>query len=144
MRILIKTPTEPYSLPSSRFLFPRAGEGDNAMSASISFIPTETSYYIDIPETTTIQSIKYIIQDKEKVQHDACRLIYNGQWLENTQTLIDCDIQEEPVFHLGFPVRGIIDNSFLDFLISLSPDGGPGDTVLGQAVERRRDQIDSQ
>ena len=128
MRILIKTPTEPYELPSD----------------SISFIPTETSYYIDIPETTTIQSIKYIIQDKEQVQYDACRLIYNGQLLEDTQTLIDSDIQEEPVFHLGFRVRGTIDNNFLDFLISLSPDGGPGDTVLGQAVERRRDQIDSQ
>jgi len=108
MRILIKTSTESYELPS-----------DN-----ISFIPTETSYYIDVPETTTIQSLKYIIQDKEKVQHDAQRLIYNGKHLENIQTLIDCDIQEEqPEFHLVFRMRGHIDSNFLDFLISLSPGG---------------------
>ena len=135
MRILIKTPTEPYSLPSSRFLFPRAGEGDNAMSASISFIPTETSYYIDVPDTTTIQSLKYIIQDKEKVPHDAQRLIYNGKQLEDSQTLIECDIQEEPVFHLIFRMRGHIDNNFSDFLISLSPSGGPTDCAIRGPVE---------
>ena len=77
MKILIQTPTEPYKLP-----WP---------DVDVWFIPTETLYCIDVPETTTILSIKYIIQDKEKIQHSSQRLLYNGRELEDSQILTDLE-----------------------------------------------------
>ena len=89
MRIIIKTPNVPYELPSDNILF----------------IPNETIYSINVPGTTTIQSLKYIIQDKEDVHHSACRLIYNGKLLENDNTLDYYELQEGVVFYLYFRLR---------------------------------------
>ena len=89
MRILIKTPNVPYELPSDNILF----------------IPNDTLYSINVPGTTTIQSLKYIIQDKEDVHHSACRLVYNGILLENHNTLNYYELPEDTVLYLYFRLR---------------------------------------
>mgnify|MGYP001242042873 CR=1 FL=1 len=89
MRIIIKTPNVPYELPSDNILF----------------IPNETIYSINVPDTTKIQSLKYIIQDKEGVHHSACRLVYNGILLENHNTLNNYALQEDAVLYLYFRLR---------------------------------------
>ena len=82
---------------------------------------TDTIYSINIPETTTITTIKSIIKDKCNVSEDAQRLIYWGKQLEDGKTLADYNIPEiapgvaafeyyvhdnNPMFYLAFRMRG--------------------------------------
>ena len=78
---------------------------------------TDTIYSINIPETTTITTIKSIIKDKCNVSEDAQRLIYRGKQLEDGNNLADFDDFDPkferrhghdhiPTFHLVFRMRG--------------------------------------
>ena len=78
---------------------------------------TDTIYSINIPETTTITTIKSIIKDKCNVLEYYQRLIYWGTQLEDGKTLADYNIPENasheyyvhdhsPMFHLVFLMRG--------------------------------------
>ena len=43
----------------------------------------------------TIKNIKLMIQKEERIPHDQQRLVFAGKQLENSCTLLDCNIKAE-------------------------------------------------
>lgn len=54
----------------------------------------------------TIERLKYVVQLKEGIPADQCRLIFAGKQLENGRTLSDYNVHHESTVHIVLRLRG--------------------------------------
>ena len=56
--------------------------------------------------TDSIENVKLEIQRKEEIPFNEQQLMYDGQHLEDAQTLSDYNIQEDDILHLVVKSKG--------------------------------------
>ena len=61
---------------------------------------------VDVAQDDTVESVKAKIQDKQGIEADQQRLIFNGKQLENGHTLKDYNIEDGSNVHLVLRLRG--------------------------------------
>ena len=59
-----------------------------------------------VQPSTTIASVKQMIEDEEGIQTDLQRLVFGGKQLENVNTLSDYSIQNDATIHLALRLLG--------------------------------------
>ena len=72
------------------------------------FVKTLTGKTIRVfcEQDSSVLVLKEHIQDQEGIPPDQSRLVFNGSKLENTQTLMDCNIKYRSIIHLILRLRG--------------------------------------
>ena len=66
------------------------------------FVKTQTpkTLTLDVKATTTIETVKKMIEEKEGIPWDKCRLIFAGKSLLEERTLADYNVQKESTLYL--------------------------------------------
>jgi ubiquilin len=60
----------------------------------------DTRYEVDVPEGSSVQGLKAVIEARAAVPVDRQRLIFRGRTLSNAETLAACSIVDGSTVHL--------------------------------------------
>jgi len=77
---------------------------------------------LEVESLDTIEYVKSFIELKEGIPRDIQHLTFDGEELENSRTLADCNILDESILHLCIPYRMKIFVSFAGKTIPLEVD----------------------
>ena len=98
-------------------------QGDNEdYTINVKFLTGKTVSLTPVNATSTIDSVKSLLRDKEGIQPDQMRLLYGGKQLEGTETLRSCSIGENALLYLVLKSRGGIGHCWFDSVDIRSSD----------------------